>query len=97
MVARRGVPVHDRNTGVDRKTVRRYTEAAMAAGLVVGAEEAQLADDLIGLVCATVRPDRPRGYGGSWERIEPHAEVIRGWVKSDLTLVKVHDLWPGAG
>lgn len=82
----------DRNTGVDRKTVRRYAEAAMAAGLVVGGEETQLSDDLIGLVCATVRPDRPRGHGAAWDQLDPHAEVIRGWVKDDLTLVKIHDL-----
>lgn len=41
-------------TGVDRKTVRRYVEAARAAGLEVGAQEIE--DGLIAEVEAAVRP-----------------------------------------
>lgn len=81
-----------RNTGVDRKTVRRYVEAAVAAGVVANGDEAQLSDGLIGLVCVEVRPERPRGHGTAWEALVPHAELVRGWVKDDLTLVKIHVL-----
>ncbi len=82
----------DRNTGVDRKTVRRYVDAAVAAGLVANGDESQLNDGLIGLVCVAVRPERPRGHGAAWEALEPHAELVRGWVNDDLTLVKIHIL-----
>ena len=87
-----GLRAIDRNTGVDRKTVRRYVEAAQAAGVVAGGDVSQLTDGVIGLVCLAVRPDRPRGHGAAWERLEPHAEMIKGWVTEDLTLVKVHIL-----
>ncbi len=87
-----GLRAIDRSTGVDRKTVRRYVEAARAVGVVADGDESQLTDGVIGLVCLAVRPDRPRGYGAAWERLEAHAEMIRGWVSEDLTLVKVHIL-----
>jgi hypothetical protein len=82
----------DRNTGVDRKTVRRYVEAAAAVGVVVGGGESQLTDGVVGLVCLAVRPARPDGHGAAWERLVPHTELISGWVKDDLTLVKIHQL-----
>ncbi len=82
----------DRQTGVDRKTVRRYVEAAVAAGLVANGDESQLSDGLVGLVCVAVRPGRPRGHGAEWGVLEPHVELVRGWVREDLTLVKVHVL-----
>ncbi len=80
----------DRNTGVDRKTVRRYVDAAVAAGLVANGDESQLNDGLIGLVCVAVRPERPRGHGAAWEILEGHTELVRGWMRDDLTLVKIH-------
>jgi DNA-binding IclR family transcriptional regulator len=52
-----------RNTGVDRKTVRRYVEAAQAVAVVADGDESQLTDAVIGLVCLAVRPERPRGTG----------------------------------
>jgi transposase len=82
----------DRNTGVDRKTVRRYVDAAASAGVVVGGGESQLTDGVIGVVCLAVRPARPRGHGAAWEGLEPHVELITGWVKDDLTAVKIHQL-----
>ena len=51
------------NTGLDRKTVRRYVEAAQAAGAVANGDEGQLSDGVVGLVCLAVRPDRPAGHG----------------------------------
>jgi transposase len=87
-----GLRAIDRNTGVDRKTVRRYVEAAKAVGVVAGGDESQLSDGVIGLVCVMVRPERPRGHGSAWERIDAHAETVKGWVKDDLTLVKIQIL-----
>ncbi len=47
--------------GVDRKTARRYVDAAVAAGLDRDCGIGQLSDELIGAVVAAVRPDRPQG------------------------------------
>ena len=48
-----------RQAGVDRKTVVRYVNAALEAGLVRDGGEEQLTDELIGQVVAAVRPDAP--------------------------------------
>jgi transposase len=77
---------------VDRKTVRRYVDAAVAAGLVRDGGEDQLSDELIGVVCSVVRPARPGGHGAAWEALVPHEEAIRGWVKAGLRLTKICDL-----
>jgi len=82
----------DRLSGVDRKTVRRYVEAAIAAGLVAGGGEEQLSDVVIGLVCETVRPARPAGHGAGWESLVPHEAEIKAWLEKGLKLVKVQDL-----
>jgi hypothetical protein len=87
-----GLRAIDRNTGVDRKTVRRYVEAAKAAGVVAGGDESQLSDGVIGLVCLAVRPERPSGHGAPWERLDAQAGLIKGWVDDGLTLVKIHVL-----
>jgi hypothetical protein len=42
--------------GVDRKTARRYVEAALAAGLARDGGQGQLTDELIGAVVGAVRP-----------------------------------------
>jgi transposase len=81
-----------RLTGVDRKTVRRYVEAAMAAGMDTKRGVEQLSDGLIGAVCEAVRPARPGGHGTAWEALVPHEELIRGWVKQDLKLTKIAEL-----
>jgi len=49
--------------GVDRKTARRYVDAAVALGLVRDGGEAQLSDELLGAVVAAVRPARQSGHG----------------------------------
>jgi len=79
-------------SGVDRKTVRRYVEAAVAAGLSRDGDEAQLTDVVIGLVCEKVRPARPTGHGAGWESLVPHEAEIKAWVEKGLKLVKVQDL-----
>jgi transposase len=82
----------DRLSGVDRKTVRRYVEAAVEAGLTRDAGEAQLTDVVIGVVCEKVRPARPAGHGAGWESLVPHEAEIKAWVDKGLKLVKVQDL-----
>ena len=50
--------------GVDRKTVRRYVEAAQVAGLRRDGDVSALDDGLIGVVAEAVRPARPDvGHG----------------------------------
>ena len=78
--------------GVDRKTVRRYVGAAVAAGLDRDGGVEQLTDELIGAVVAAVRPDRPQGHGAVWEALCANNDRIEGWVKEGLSVVKIVDL-----
>ena len=78
--------------GVDRKTARRYVDAAVAAGLDRERGVGQLSDELIGAVVAVVRPDRPQGHGSVWESLCANHDQIQGWVTKGLTVVKVGDL-----
>jgi hypothetical protein len=76
---------------VDRKTARRYVEAAQAAGLVRDGGQDQLTDELLGAVIAAVRPARASGHGAAWEALLAHETQIRDWVaKDDLQLTNVH-------
>ena len=56
---------------VDRKTARRYVEAAVAAGLVRDDGEDQLSDELLGAVVAAVRPAGPAGTARRGRRCWP--------------------------
>lgn len=76
--------------GVDRKTVRRYVAAAVAAGVVRDGGPGQLSDEVIGQVVAAVRPARPAGHGLSWEQLETVEEEVRGWVADGLQLTNIH-------
>jgi hypothetical protein len=78
--------------GVDRKTARRYVAAAEAAGLVRDGGLGQLSDELVGAVVAAVRPDRPQGYGATWEALQANHDRIEKWVGKGLTVVKIGDL-----
>jgi transposase len=83
----------ERLAGMDRKTVRRYVEAAADTGLVRDGGEAQLNDVLLSLVVEKVRPHRTNGHGASWRLLEEQQEKIRAWIDDeDLTVVKVHTL-----
>lgn len=81
-----------RLAGLDRKTVRRYVQAAQAAGVARESGDGQLTEEVLGAVVAVVRPDRPRGNGASWEAIAEQREQIQAWLKQDLTLAKIHML-----
>jgi hypothetical protein len=53
-----------RLSGLNRKTAARYIAAGMAAGVRRDAGEAQLTDELVGMVLLSLRAGRPRGQ--SW-------------------------------
>ncbi|WP_222722284.1 IS21 family transposase [Actinomadura alba] len=76
--------------GVDRKTARRYVEAAQEAGLAREGDAGQLTDELIGQVVEAVRPARPGGRGAAWESLSVQHAQIEAWVKKDkLSVVKI--------
>ena len=75
--------------GVDRKTSRRYVEAAVAAGLSRGGGEEQLTDELIGQVVSVVRPVRRDGHGQGWAELEARREQIAGWADGGVPVVKI--------
>lgn len=82
-----------RHAALDRKTVRRYVEAAVACGLERASGEEQLTDELIGQVCERVRPHRADGHGEAWATLKANHERLKAWLVDDgLTVVKVHDL-----
>ena len=83
--------------GVDRKTARRYVQAAEAAGLSRDAGLAALSDELIGAVVGAVRPARPSGHGAAWDVLQQRKSDIAGWVKGGLTIVKIEVLLTRSG
>ena len=83
--------------GLDRKTVRRYVEAAQAAGLRRDDNLSAIDDALIGVVAEAVRPVRADGHGAAWEQLRGFEEQITKWVAGDgeqrpLTVTKIHTL-----
>lgn len=78
--------------GMDRKTVKRYVDAAVGLGLDRDGGEGQLTDELIGGVCEIVRPARPSGHGASWALLLTHEETIKDWVSEGHTVAKIGDL-----
>jgi hypothetical protein len=75
--------------GVDRKTARRYVEAAVAAGLARDGGAGQLTDELVGQVAEVVRPVRPGGHGRAWDQLEACRGEIEARVKAGLSVVKI--------
>jgi hypothetical protein len=57
-----------RRAQVNVKTAARYIAAAQEADLSRNGGEGQLTDEFLALVVAAVRPARPAGHGGSWDR-----------------------------
>jgi hypothetical protein len=89
-----GLRCIERLSQVDRKTVRRYVEAAVALGLDHndGAGVEQLTDTFVGLVVEAVRPHRCDGHGEAWRLLSANHDEIKAWVDADLTGVKIHEL-----
>lgn len=84
--------------GVDRKTARRYVQAAQEAGLDRSAGFTAVDDELVAVVVSAVRPARPNGHGAGWDALEAHHGQIKVWLAGDgqdakpLSVVKVHEL-----
>jgi transposase len=91
-LAGEGIRATERLVGFDRKTVRRYVEAAVGLGLVRDGGYDQLTDVLIGLVVEAVRPHRTDGHGMAWRVLQAHHDEIAGWVAEDVTGVKITEL-----
>lgn len=69
-----------RRAVVDRKTVRRYVEAALACGLDREGGEEQLTDELVGQVCERVRPHRADGHGEAWATLRANHDQLKTWL-----------------
>ena len=97
-----GLRVVARRAGVDRKTARRYVEAAQAAGLTRDSGVDAVDDGLVGVVVDAVRPARPNGHGQAWEALEARHDQIQAWVTGSernqpLSVVKVETLLARSG
>jgi hypothetical protein len=82
-LAGEGIRATERLVGFDRKTVRRYVDAAVGLGLVRDGGETQLTDVFIGLVVEAVRPHRTDGHGEAWRLLQAHHDEITAWVEGD--------------
>jgi transposase len=91
-LAGEGVRATERLVGFDRKTVRRYVDAAVGLGLVHDGSDEQLTDAFISLVVEVVRPHRLDGHGAAWRLCGAHHDAIAEWVADDLTAVKINEL-----
>lgn len=78
--------------GVDRKTVRRYVEAAQRAGLIRGAGEEQLDDGLVGQVLDAVQGRATVERGAAWRTCEAQRGSLDAWLRDGLRLTKVNEL-----
>lgn len=86
-----GLRTVSERAGVDRKTARRYVEAARAAGLSRDGGVEQVSDELIGAVVAAVRPARAAGHGAAWELLVPEQTRISEWIARErLQLTNIH-------
>ena len=76
----------------DRKTVKRYLEAARAAGIHRGGGEEQLGDEVLGAIAEALRPGRPGGHGPVWNLLVEQRSFVEKLLDDDLTLTKIHNL-----
>lgn len=74
-----GIRTVARRAHLDRKTVRRYVDAARELGLERGDVELALSDELLADVALVVRPGGPTTVGAMREHCRAHAELLRGW------------------
>jgi len=88
-LAGQGLRTVAQRAGVDRKTARRYVQAAQEAGLARDGGVAQLSDVLLGQVVAQIRPARSGGHGAAWQVLEAEQPRIAAWAKQDLTVAKI--------
>jgi transposase len=77
---------------VDRKTARRYVEAAAGCGLDRAGGEAQLGDELLSAVAERVRPHRSGGHGEGWALLAAHHARLEELLGGGLTVVRAGEL-----
>lgn len=77
---------------VDRKTVRRYVDGAIEAGVTVDGGVGQLTDEVLGRVVEIVRPHRTDGHGQAWAALAERRDKLKGWVSADVAGVKICEL-----
>ncbi len=80
----------ERLIGVNRKTVRRYVEVAVKAGLERGL--AGISDEVVGAVVEQLRPGRPFWHGESWADLESQRAFIKERLENRLRLTKIEVL-----
>jgi transposase len=78
-----------RLTGLDRKTVRRYIEAAQQTGCRIGEATQEAA---IGEIIERVRAQGPGARGRCWAVCVEHRELLAGWLDKQVPLSKVQEL-----
>jgi hypothetical protein len=87
-----------KGVGIDRKTARRYIQAAVELGIERSSDgESQLSEELIGQVVEAVRPHRPDGHGEAWRALLVEEQCIKAWLKQGLTVVKIGILLERSG
>jgi hypothetical protein len=77
---------------VDRKTVRRYVDAAIEAGVTVDGGVGQLDDLTLGRVVEIVRPHRSDGHGEAWVALADRRDAVGAWVAGGVAGVKICEL-----
>lgn len=77
---------------LDRKTVRRYVEAAEQLGFRREEAGDPPSDELIAQVMDAVRPAGPESHGEAWRVCEANRAKLSGWIDEGLRLTKVLDL-----
>lgn len=74
-----GLRAVSRRTGLDRKTVRRYVEAGVAAGLTQDGDRA-IGEEVLGRVVVDVAPGGSTEIGQMREECRSHRDLLEGWV-----------------
>jgi len=87
-----GIRAVARLSRVDRKTVRRYVDAALEAGVTADGGVGQLTDLTLGRVVEIVRPHRTDGHGEAWATLVARRDKVEGWVTAGVAGVKIGEL-----
>jgi transposase len=75
--------------GADRKTVRRYVEAAQHLGLAREEGSRLVDDDLVGEVVLAVLPGAPVRVGAARDHCRANRDVIEAWVRDGCKVPKI--------
>ena len=78
--------------GVDPKTVRRYARAAESCGLVAGAGEDALTDEVLSAILATLSGTPTRAHGEAWQRCKEQHAFIEEKLGTGVRLSKTRRL-----